>query len=172
MAEFPEYESHDALGLAALVRRREVTAAELLEAAFARVDAANAAINAVVLEQRDRAMTRARSAALGGPFAGVPMLLKDLGCEAIDFPSNCGSRFFAGLVHHYDSEVYLRIACAGFVRIASLSRRGGSSSDGILPRSCRDRGIPNAGRTTYSLADPRRRDPCTLGSNRLRPQAR
>ena len=98
MAEFPEYESHDALGLAALVRRREVTAAELLEAAFARVDAANAAINAVVLEQRDRAMTRARSAALGGPFAGVPMLLKDLGCEAIDFPSNCGSRFFAGKV--------------------------------------------------------------------------
>src|SRR5450631_3517018 len=106
MAAMPDYESYDALGLAELVRKREVTAAELLEAAFARVDAVNPRLNAVVLEQRGKAMARAKSGKLSGPFAGVPMLLKDLGCEAVDFPTNSGSRFFAGTVHDYDSEVY------------------------------------------------------------------
>jgi len=41
MAVLPEYETYDALGLAELVRKREVSAAKLLEAAFARVDALN-----------------------------------------------------------------------------------------------------------------------------------
>ena len=115
MAGFADYEKYDALGLAALVARRELTAGELLEAAFAHVDALNPRLNAVVLEQREAAMARANSGALSGPFAGVPMLLKDLGCEARDFPTNNGSRFFAGTVYDYDSEVYLRIARAGFV---------------------------------------------------------
>jgi len=115
MAGFSHFEDYDALGLAGLVARREVTPAELLEAAFVRVDALNPKLNAVALEQRDTAMTRAKSGALSGPFAGVPMLLKDLGCEAIDFPTNNGSRFFAGTVYDYDSEIYLRIARAGFV---------------------------------------------------------
>ena len=115
MATLTGYENNDALGMADLVRRREVTAAELLEAAFARVDAANPSINAVVMEQRDQAMTRAKSAALTGPFAGVPMLLKDLGCEAVDLPMNSGSRFFANTAHGYDGEVYVRIKRAGFV---------------------------------------------------------
>ncbi len=115
MSTFAEYENYDALGLAELVRRKEVTPAELLEAAFARVDAENPKINAVVLEQRDLAMRRAKTEKLSGPFAGVPMLLKDLGCEAIDFPTNNGSRLFANTVHTYDSEIYLRLARAGFV---------------------------------------------------------
>lgn len=115
MAFVSEYAAYDALGLADLVRRREVTPAELLEAAFAKVDALNPKLNAVVLEQREKAMARAKSGVLSGPFAGVPMLLKDLGCEAIDFPTNNGSRFFAGTVYGYDSEIYLRIARAGFV---------------------------------------------------------
>ena len=112
---FTEYESYDALGLAELVRKKEVTPAELLQAAFARVDAHNPQLNAVVLEQRDLAMARAKSGTLEGPFAGVPMLLKDLGCEAIDFPTNNGSRLFQNTTHTYDSEIYLRIARAGFL---------------------------------------------------------
>ena len=115
MAGFTEYRRYDALGLADLVARREVTAAELLEAAFAEVDRWNPRINAVVLEQRDTAMARAKTGRLKGPFAGVPMLLKDLGCEAKDFPTNSGSRFFAGYAWDFDSEIFLRIQRAGFV---------------------------------------------------------
>jgi len=115
MVAFSGYDTYDALGLAGLVARREVTAAELMEAAFARVDALNPGLNAVVLEQREKAMTRAESDDLAGPFAGVPMLLKDLGCEARDFPTNSGSRLFANTRYDFDSEIYLRIKRAGFV---------------------------------------------------------
>jgi len=125
MVAFSGYDTYDALGLAGLVARREVTAAELMEAAFARVDALNPGLNAVVLEQREKAMTRAESDDLAGPFAGVPMLLKDLGCEARDFPTNSGSRLFANTRYDFDSEIYLRIKRAGwqaaaFMQLASI----------------------------------------------------
>ena len=45
---FDDYVRHDAVGLAELVRRREVTPAELLETAIARTAAVNPKINAVV----------------------------------------------------------------------------------------------------------------------------
>ena len=47
MSGFADYERHDALGLAELVRRRQVSPSDLLEAAIARVEARNPKINAV-----------------------------------------------------------------------------------------------------------------------------
>jgi len=44
---FADYERHDALGLAELVRRRQVSPSDLLEAAIARVEARNPKIDAV-----------------------------------------------------------------------------------------------------------------------------
>ena len=55
---FPEYDSLDALGLAALIGRREVSAAEALEAALARADARNPALNAIVERYDDEARRR------------------------------------------------------------------------------------------------------------------
>ena len=46
--EFEDYARHDAVGLAELVRRKEVSAAELADAALARMDEVNPRINAVV----------------------------------------------------------------------------------------------------------------------------
>ena len=74
-----EYEQHDAVGLAALVRRREVSAGELLDAALAAVDAANPALNAVVTRFDDRTRAAIAAGLPDGPFTGVPYLLKDLG---------------------------------------------------------------------------------------------
>ena len=50
-----DYEKHDGLGLAELVRRGETTPAELLDAALARIDARNPALNAVVTPLADAA---------------------------------------------------------------------------------------------------------------------
>ena len=47
MAAFTDYETHDALGLAALVARGEITPEEVLEAAVERVDARDGIVNAV-----------------------------------------------------------------------------------------------------------------------------
>jgi amidase len=115
VARFTDYDRYDALGLAELVRKREVTPTELLEEAFARVDRLNPRLNAVVMEVRDKARAWAASDGLAGPFGGVPFLIKDLGCEAIELPSNSGSRFFANIRSSYDCEVYLRLKSAGLI---------------------------------------------------------
>lgn len=50
-----DYDKYDALGLAALVRRREASAAELLEAAINRIERLNPRINALTLKLYERA---------------------------------------------------------------------------------------------------------------------
>ena len=68
MAGFAEYEAYDALGLADLVRRRQVTPTELLDAAIARVEARNPTINAVVLPLYDYARKAIADGLPDGPF--------------------------------------------------------------------------------------------------------
>jgi amidase len=67
----------DALAQAERVRKGEVTAGELVQAAMRRRAALDPTLNAVVTTTFDRALARATSS-LGGPFAGAPYLLKDL----------------------------------------------------------------------------------------------
>ena len=109
-----EYVTFDALGLAELVRTGEVTAGELLDVALAQVAATDDAIAAVVDVQESvaRATIDARPA---GPFAGVPFLVKDLGCEAIDFPSSMGSGLYRDYRYSFDSEMFVRLRNAGLV---------------------------------------------------------
>ncbi|MFI4935083.1 MAG: amidase [Caulobacterales bacterium] len=74
-----EYQKHDAVSLAALIARKEVTAAEVLEAALARMEEVNPKVNAVTLDLSQRARAEAAAGAPAGPLSGVPFLLKDLG---------------------------------------------------------------------------------------------
>ena len=69
---FEEYRKHDAVSLAELIAKREVSAKEVLETAIARAEQVNPAINAIVHKQYDQAR-RAISAGLPeGPLKGVP----------------------------------------------------------------------------------------------------
>jgi len=72
-----EYRRHDALGLAELVRNRQVSASELLEAALARSAEVNPKLNAIIIPMHELARERAKQN-LEGAFAGVPFLTKDL----------------------------------------------------------------------------------------------
>lgn len=109
------FESHDGLGMAELVRRGEVSAAELLEAAIARCDAVAGTLNAVPL--RHHAEARAQLAAIprSAPFAGVPFLLKDLNVAFAGTVTSNGSRFFRDARHGDDSEIVRRYRAAGLV---------------------------------------------------------
>ena len=70
----------DTTAQAELIRRRELTPRELVDAAIARCERLNPEINAVVLPALESARERAASADLPrGPFHGVPFLMKDLG---------------------------------------------------------------------------------------------
>lgn len=79
---FPEYEQYDALGLAELVKKADVSPMELLETAQHRIEWLNPSINAVNLSFFDQAkvsLSSSNAAATStAPFAGVPFLIKDI----------------------------------------------------------------------------------------------
>jgi len=112
---FPEYENYDALGLAKLVRNREITAEELLEAAIARAEARNPSLNAIVDELYDFGRNAIASGLPDGPFKGVPFLLKDLSGALGGYTQTRGSRFFADVVPPEDSVIVKRHKQAGLV---------------------------------------------------------
>jgi amidase len=75
---FKEYRRYDGVGLADLVRNKQVSAAELLDEAIARTEKVDPAINAVVVRHDDYARRQIDNGLPDGPFSGVPFLLKDL----------------------------------------------------------------------------------------------
>jgi amidase len=111
----PEYDRLDALALAALVARRDVTPLELLEAALERADARNPRVNAIVARYDDEARARARGPLPDGPFSGVPFLLKDLLAAWKGHPLTGSSRLLEGWIAPEDSEIVRRLLRAGLV---------------------------------------------------------
>lgn len=117
---FDEYAAHDGLGLAELVRKGEVTAAELVEAAIEGIERLNPRLNAVVYKAYDEARAAARGP-LSGPFAGVPFLIKDLGLEVNGWPRTSGSRFAPETPDRRDSELVRRYRAAGVVLVGKTN---------------------------------------------------
>ena len=116
MSGFVEYEQYDALGLADLVRRKEVTPDELLEAAIARVEARNPAVNAVIMKLYDYGRKAIADGVPEGPFRGVPFLMKDLTSPVAGVRMTRGSRFFADTPPSpADSEHVKRLKRSGLV---------------------------------------------------------
>lgn len=114
MGEFKEYERYDGLGLAELVRRGEVSAAEVAEAAIARIERLNPKLNAVVRPMFEIGRERAQGS-LEGPFQGVPFLLKDLTETYAGVPTTAGARIHRNRVEAQDSEQVRRFKQAGVV---------------------------------------------------------
>jgi amidase/6-aminohexanoate-cyclic-dimer hydrolase len=110
-----EYRDFDMTGLAQLVALGEATPEGLLDAALERMAAVNDDLAAVVLTFEDVARRKIAEGLPEGPFRGVPFLLKDLGAEAVDYPSHNGSRLFANTSYTLDSSIYQRIAATGVV---------------------------------------------------------
>jgi amidase len=110
-----DYLAYDAIGLAELVKKREVSARELIDTAISRAEAVNPAINALVL--KDYAAARARAApdgALGnGPLAGVPYLIKDLGAPVAGLRMSMGSRHYRHYIPGEDAPVVALARAAG-----------------------------------------------------------
>jgi amidase len=108
------YDRSDALEIARAVREGEVTAVEVLDEAIARADRVNPRLNALTARGYDAARAAARSS-LDGSFAGVPLLVKDLGPELAGLPMTMGSRYFASYVPAADDEFFVRVKRAGAI---------------------------------------------------------
>src|SRR6185295_51745 len=114
------YADYDGLGLAELVRNRDVTPAELLEAAIERIERHNPKLNAVVYKAYDEARAVANGALPDGPFKGVPFLIKDLGLRVKNWPRTSGSRFASIDADLEDSELVKRYRIPGVTTSAKL----------------------------------------------------
>ena len=110
---FSEYADYDALGLAELVRRKEVTPEELAQLAQAAVERLNPQLNAVIEVWPDRVERCDPDADLNRPFAGVPFLLKDIGAAEKGRPQEMGSRLCKGRLSPFTTELTKKFKKAG-----------------------------------------------------------
>ena len=117
---FTEYDRYDALGLAQLVRERQVSAQELLDCAIARIEERNSTLNAVIARLYDHARAASQTD-LDGPFAGVPFLLKDLYALCSGQITSNGCRFFAGNAADHDTELVARYKKGGLVIVGKTN---------------------------------------------------
>ncbi len=115
MSPFAGYEQHDAVGLADLVRRGEVSPVEVVEAAIVCIEASNPILNAVVTSMFGIARERAAGPLPDGPLQGVPMLLKDELAPYEGVRHTRGARAYRDHVADHDSELVRRYRAAGLV---------------------------------------------------------
>src|SRR2546422_2086761 len=110
-----EYDKYDALGLAELIAKKQVTPAELLDAVRRRVEAINPKSNAFPHLFFDKAEEQIKSGLGQGPFRGVPFALKDLGQYMKGTITSAGGRIWRDQVADYDSTLVTRYKQAGLV---------------------------------------------------------
>ena len=107
---------YDAVGQAELIKNHEISPAELVETAIANIERLNEPLNAVVTPMFERALDDARNLSdLGAPFAGVPMLVKDLLARVANTRLTEGSRSLGSYVCRDDSELVKRFRKAGLI---------------------------------------------------------
>lgn len=115
MTFFPEFHKYDGLGLAELVRTKQILPAELVEEAISRIEAHNPKINAVIYKMYDQARVAAKGNLPDSPFKGVPFLQKDMHATVEGVPTSCGTRLLKDIPQSHDSEIVRRYRAAGII---------------------------------------------------------
>jgi Asp-tRNA(Asn)/Glu-tRNA(Gln) amidotransferase A subunit family amidase len=142
----------DATAQADLVRRGEVSPKELAEAAIAAIEAVNPQLDAVIRTRFDAARLEADGGLPDGPFRGVPILYKDLGCMVAGEPTAFGLGPMREVAWPVTSYLAEQFRAAGFVPLGRTN-------------------VPELGTTvtTEPRSFPRR---ATRGIGAIRPVAR
>jgi amidase len=125
---FKEYGEFDGLGLAELVRKREVSATELLDEAITRTDALNPKINAVVVRHDNYARQQIADGLPDGAFSGVPFLLKDLDLLA-GTRTTFGASLFKDNIADHTGTLAQRFLNAGL----TIFGKSASPEFGLMP---------------------------------------
>ncbi|WP_212718988.1 amidase [Blastococcus sp. CCUG 61487] len=109
----------DATAQAELVRTGQASPAELVDDAIERIERVNPQLHAVLRDRFDAARADARGELPAGPFRGVPMLLKDLGCHVAGDETNYGTSFLRDAGYRWPTDSYLarQFRAAGFVHL-------------------------------------------------------
>ncbi|WP_231618787.1 amidase [Nonomuraea sp. SBT364] len=109
--------------MARLVRTRQVSAVELLQAHLDRIEQVNPAVNAIVTLAAEQALDAAKAADAGeprGPLHGVPVAHKDL-ADTAGIRTTYGSPLFAGHVPDEDDLIVRRLKDAGAISLGKTN---------------------------------------------------
>ena len=124
-----ELVGYDAIGLSQLIRKGEITPAELLETTIQRIEKINPKLNAIIHKLYDQARTAAANSSSGPKgaqtkdcaFGGIPFLLKDLIAECKNTPFNEGSLAVKGYISKLDSEIVKRHKASGLIIVGKTN---------------------------------------------------
>lgn len=113
--------------MARRIRTRELSPVDVVEAHINRIEASNAAINAMVVPDFAAARQAARAAALAlesgiapGPLHGVPFTAKD-GYEVPGLPNACGLTSRANYIASEESPLVARMRAAGAILLGKTN---------------------------------------------------
>lgn len=112
---FSEYIEFDAIGLAKVIKSGEVSSKEVLEAAIHQIEKHNPSLGAVNLNLFEKAHDNLQQLDHSLPFAGVPILLKDIQHHLKGTPLSEGSNAYKKRVSDHDSFVSESFKQQGFV---------------------------------------------------------
>ncbi len=112
--------------LAAGLRAREFSSAELARSLLGRIERSQAALNAFISVTHEEALGEAAAAdrilaaGAGGALTGVPIAHKDIFCTR-GVRTTCGSRMLSNFVSPYDATVVARLRRAGAVMLGKTN---------------------------------------------------
>ncbi len=116
-----DFSEFDGLGLAELVKNKDVTPAELTECAIERIERHNPKLNGVIFKGYDDARRAAAQEIPDGPFKGVPFLLKDIQGDREGWPTTYGTRFMQGIPALQNATLVNRQLAAGLIPLGKTN---------------------------------------------------
>ena len=93
---FSDYADHDAVGIARLIKAKEVSAEEVTETAIHVAERMNPKLNALVMTNFDNARAAAAQKLPDSPVSGAPFYLKDVNQLTSDMPTTFSCPFLMG----------------------------------------------------------------------------
>lgn len=115
------YKKYDGLGLAELMKNKELQPKEVLQEAIKTIEQHNPSLNAVINNFYEKAEKQAEKVDLTGTFAGVPMLLKDIAQEIAGEKITQGSKAFQNYRAKVDSEYVKLVRKTGTIFVGQTN---------------------------------------------------
>ena len=100
--------------LQSLLRRKEVSAREVINALGTRIEAVDGEVGAYLSLDIDAAIREANDANVDLPLGGVPLAIKDI-ISVTGQPCTCGSKILQGYRASYDATVIRKLRAAGAI---------------------------------------------------------
>ena len=114
MTIFKEYQNYDGIGIAQLIKSKEVSIKDVLETAIDSLKKNNIKYNFLTTELYDYANEASKKIDTeNSPFAGVPMLLKDMDSSLAGYPMMQGSKYLKNTKQKFNNVLTNRFISSG-----------------------------------------------------------